>query len=238
MDTRYTSRSLRRRRNTDQWECSLSHTDPVTGEVVRTYHTLVVKTQRQAERARDALIVELELLGGTSSSNVSLRDFVASFMRHKEDSGTIELSTVRGYRAETRIIRRYLGNVKLAELSIPDVSGWMHDMGADGYAPKSCSKAFRLLKQALKWAVASYLGHASVSMTLDIYADVDPEAKRAAVSKVEESFDAKMSGYGDAIMDNVLGAPKRRKRALSFSVDQLKAMLAAAEEKEAGHGRL
>lgn len=45
MDTRYTSRSLRRRRNTDQWECSLSHTDPVTGEVVRTYHTLVAKTQ-------------------------------------------------------------------------------------------------------------------------------------------------------------------------------------------------
>ena len=157
MDTRYTSRSLRRRRNTDQWECSLSHTDPVTGEVVRTYHTLVAKTQRQAERARDALIVELELLGGASSSNVSLRDFMASFMRHKEDSGTIEPSTVRGYRAETRIIGRYLGNVKLAELSIPDISGWMHDMSADDYAPKSCSKAFRLLKQALKWAVAQDL---------------------------------------------------------------------------------
>ena len=31
--------------------------------------------------------------------------------------------------------------------------------------------------------VASYLGHASVSMTLDIYADVDPEAKRAAVNE-------------------------------------------------------
>ena len=30
----------------------------------------------------------------------------------------------------------------------------MRDMGADGYAPKSRSKAFRLLKQALKWAVA------------------------------------------------------------------------------------
>ena len=27
-------------------------------------------------------------------------------------------------------------------------------MSADSYAPKSCSKAFRLLKQALKWAVA------------------------------------------------------------------------------------
>ena len=85
--------------------------------------------------------------------------------------------------------------------------------------------------------VASYLGHASVSMTLDIYADVDPEAKRAAVSKVEESFDAEMSGHGDAIMDSAIGAPRRREPALSFSVDQLKAMLAAAEEREASHGR-
>ena len=429
MDTRYTSRSLRRRRNTDQWECSLSHTDPVTGEVVRTYHTLVAKTQGQAERARDTLIVEMELLGGASSSNVSLRDFMASFMRHKKGSGTIEPSTVRSYRSESRLICTYLGNVALADISVPEVNRWMVRMSADGYAPKSVSKPFRLLKQALKWGmaqgliarnpcdfckpprrvktpinalpreertrmpelarraqpaplgiaielslttgmrrwevcalrwsdlsddgtmtvshalgngdggfyvkepktasslrtipltrrtfdmlrlvradavrianefalpfgdpyilgtqeeksrpynptqlgkdfaafckmngfkctfhdlrhtfatmmiaggcdvrtVASYLGHASVSMTLDIYADVDPEAKRAAVSKVEESFDAEMSGYGDAIMDNVIGAPKQREPSLSFSVDQLKAMLAAAEEKEAGHGRL
>ena len=67
---------------------------------------------------------------------------------------------------------------------------------------------------------------------------MDPEAKRAAVSKVEEGFDAEMSGYGDAIMDSAIGAPKRREPALSFSVDQLKAMLAAAEEKEASHGHL
>ena len=154
MDARYASGSLRRRRNTGQWECSLSHTDPVTGEVVRTYHTLVAKTQRQAERARDALIVELGLLGGAPSSSVSLRGFMASFMRHKEDSGTIEPSTARGYRAGTRIICRHPGNVKLAEPPTPDASSWMRDMGADGYAPKSRSKAFRLLKQALKWAVA------------------------------------------------------------------------------------
>ena len=123
MDTRYASGSLRRRRNAGQWECSLSHTDPVTGEVVRTYHTLVAKTQRQAERARDALIVELGLLGGAPSSSVSLRDFMASFMRHKEDSGTIEPSTARGYRAGTRIICRHPGNVRLAEPPTPDVSG-------------------------------------------------------------------------------------------------------------------
>ena len=37
--------------------------------------------------------------------------------------------------------------------------------------------------------VASYLGHASVSMTLNIYADVDAHAKKAAVSKVQDCFD-------------------------------------------------
>ena len=89
----------------------------------------------ETECARDALIVELEFLGGVSSFNVSLRNFMASLMRHKEDSGTIEPSTVRGYRAETRIIFRYLGSVRLAVLFIPGASSWMRDMGADGCAP-------------------------------------------------------------------------------------------------------
>ncbi|MBM6998951.1 tyrosine-type recombinase/integrase, partial [bacterium] len=40
--------------------------------------------------------------------------------------------------------------------------------------------------------VASYLGHASISMALDIYADMDPDAKRAAVGKVDKSFDLDM----------------------------------------------
>ena len=30
---RYTSRGLRRRNNTDKWEVTLSHVDPVTGEI-------------------------------------------------------------------------------------------------------------------------------------------------------------------------------------------------------------
>lgn len=81
--------------------------------------------------------------------------------------------------------------------------------------------------------VASYLGHASVSMTLDIYADVDPDAK-AAVSKVEDSFD--LDGCGPArIPDEGPGRPpKTPEPAISFTVGQLEAMLAAAKAKEAG----
>ena len=82
--------------------------------------------------------------------------------------------------------------------------------------------------------VASYLGHASVSMTLDIYADVDPEAKRAAVDKVADSFDVDLDSLYD--LPKYVAAPSAGAGALTFSVDQLKAMLAAAEEKEAVHG--
>ncbi len=82
--------------------------------------------------------------------------------------------------------------------------------------------------------VASYLGHASVSMTPDIYADVDPDAKAAAVSKVEDSFD--LDGYGPArIPDEGPGRPpKAPEPAISFTVGQLEAMLAAAKAREAG----
>jgi integrase len=423
----YTSRGLRRRRNSGRWEAVLSHTDPVTGEVVRTFHTVEGKTRQQAERARDALILELERKGGAVGSSMSVREFMEQFLAYKERSGTIEPSTVRGYRAEARQIDSYIGNVRLADLSAEDVSAWMRDMSADGYAPKSVSKPFRLLKQALKWGmaqnlitknpcdfckppkrvktpinalpreertrmlrlamqaepqpmgfaveialttgmrrgevcalrwsdlsddgtitvshapgngpggfyvkepktgssartipltkhlntmlsarrrdaervaremgvalgdpyilgtqeeksrpynptqlgkdfaafckmngfsctfhdlrhtfatmmiasgcnvrtVASYLGHASVSMTLDIYADVGPDAKRAAVDKVADSFDVDLDSLYD--FPSPATAPSAGAGALTFSVDQLKAMLAAAEEKEASYGRL
>lgn len=426
METRYTTRSLRRRRNTDQWECSLSHVDPVTGESIRTYHTLQAKTQKQAEKARDALIVALELEGGAVGTSTTMRDFLNAFMRYKKHSGTIEPSTVRSYQSEVKQICAYIGNVKLGLLTVANVNGWMRDMTKDGCAPKSVAKPFRLLKQALKWGmsqdlvtknvcdyckppkrvktpinaldredrtrmlklavraesetplgmaielalttgmrrgevcalrwsdfddsgaitvshalgngpggfylkepktgssartipltghtttmlkamradsrrtmaeigvdagdpyilgtqvpdsrpynptqlgkdfsafckmngfdctfhdlrhtfatmmigngcdvrtVASYLGHASVSMTLDIYADVDPEAKRAAVGKVDESFDIDMSAMGFNEPETPVAA---NASGLTFTVEQLRAMLAEAEKREADHAR-
>ena len=81
--------------------------------------------------------------------------------------------------------------------------------------------------------VASYLSHASVSMTLDTYADVDPEAKRAAVGKVDESFDLDMSS--PALWEPQAAQPAAGQEGLTFSVAQLEAMLAEARRREAGH---
>ena len=78
--------------------------------------------------------------------------------------------------------------------------------------------------------VASYLGHASVSVTLNIYADVDAHAKKAAVSKVQDCFDMDFD-LDDGSVSQAVAAP-----ALSFTVDQLEAMLAQARAQQAMSG--
>ena len=82
--------------------------------------------------------------------------------------------------------------------------------------------------------VASYLGHTSVSMTLDIYADVDPETKIVAVSKVEGAFGLDM----DRIVETeptTTAPPDPGVVGITFTVGQLEAMLATTKAKEPGH---
>jgi site-specific recombinase, phage integrase family len=80
--------------------------------------------------------------------------------------------------------------------------------------------------------VVSYLGHASVSMTLDTCAGIDPEAKCAAVGKVDESFDVDMSAMG---FDGPERSVETNTSSLTFTVEQLEAMLAEAKRRKAGH---
>lgn len=76
--------------------------------------------------------------------------------------------------------------------------------------------------------VASYLGHANVAMTLNTYADVDPDAKRAAVSKVEDAFDVDMS----SIVNEAMGEEEPAPVGVTFTVEQLETMLAMARRTE------
>lgn len=154
---RYTSRGLRRRNNTDKREVTLSHVGPATGETVRTFHTVGAKTKKGAEKARDALIFGLGSGGGAVGSSMTVREFMEQSLRYEEASGTIEPSTARSYRGEAKQIYPALGAIRLAELTSADIDRWMAGMTAEGYAPKTVAKPFRLLKQALKWAVGQNL---------------------------------------------------------------------------------
>ena len=77
---RYTSRGLRRSRGTDKWDVTLSHRDPLSGELVSTYHTVEARTRKKAERARDELILELERRGNAYSSKLTLAEFLDKFI--------------------------------------------------------------------------------------------------------------------------------------------------------------
>lgn len=149
---KYTSRGLRRRGDTDKWEVILTHKDPMTGEPLTTYHTVTAKTKRVAERARDELIVQLELQGGAMGTNMTVQEYMDAYLLYKQYSGTVEPSTIKGYRSDTKYITKYIGDVRLSDLKIPVVNKWMADATKDGYAPKTITKSFRLLKQALKYA--------------------------------------------------------------------------------------
>lgn len=79
--------------------------------------------------------------------------------------------------------------------------------------------------------VASYLGHANAAMTLNTYADVDPDAKRAAVSKVEGAFDVDMSSIiGKTVEEEP--TPPSVQLGLLFTADQLEVMLAETRKRE------
>jgi len=153
----YASRGLRRRGDSDKWQVVLSHKDPLTGEIVPSYHTVEAKTQRKAEKARDELILDLERKGGAYTSRLTLAEFLERFIQYKEDGRAVEPSTISGYRKEAKVVARYLGATRLADVSIPVVSGWMAQMSDEGYAPRTVAKAFALLRQALKHAVAQDL---------------------------------------------------------------------------------
>lgn len=90
--------------------------------------------------------------------------------------------------------------------------------------------------------VSDYLGHANPSMTLDIYADVDPEAKRSAVKYIEGAFDDTMSVFQRDVErrraeiddSDVQSCPERvsgiSPESIPFTIEELRAMLAVLEK--------
>ena len=151
---RYTSRGLRRSRGTDKWDVTLSHRDPLSGELVSTYHTVEATTRKKAEKARDELIIELELKGDAYNSKLTLSEYLEKFIAYKEGGMQVERSTVEHYRKQAKVINRYLGAYRLSEVTIPAVNGWMAQMVDEGYAPRSVAKPFGLLRQAMNHAIA------------------------------------------------------------------------------------
>ena len=130
---KYTSRGLRRRRDTDKWEVTLSSVDPLTGEKIRSFHTITEKTEKQALKARNDLILQLEKYGAAVASGITVRELAERLITLKEEKGQIEASTASCYRSDLKVLCRYLGNVRIADLDIPNIEdpvGYLVEIGA------------------------------------------------------------------------------------------------------------
>lgn len=150
---KYRPKSLRQRKS-GTWECSLVHSNPITGETVRSYHTIEAKTRRGAERKRTELIVALEKSGLAADTDTTVAEYLDSYIDSREMSESLEPSTIYDYRKDAKQIKSYLGSCRLADVNIGLIEAWMAKMTSDGYSPRTTTKAFRLLKQLLKHAVA------------------------------------------------------------------------------------
>ena len=97
--------------------------------------------------------MDLERKGDAFGSKITVRDFLDKFIDYKEDGMLVERSTSDHYRKQAKVICRYLGSYRLSDVTVPVVSGWMAQMLEEGYAPRSVSKPFGLLRQAMDFAV-------------------------------------------------------------------------------------
>lgn len=110
------------------------------------------------------------------------------------------------------------------------------------HALRHTSATYMIASGADVRTVSDYLGHASPPMTLDIYADVDPEAKRQAVKYIGGAFDDTMSVFqreaekrraemksaeAESKSDKVAGMSPE---SIPFTADELRAMLAVIEQ--------
>lgn len=150
---KYTNRGLRQR-NKNKWEVVFTYTDPITQHKKPVYHTVTANTLSAAEKARDDLRFALESESATRPSKSSVASYTSDFIERKSKSGTVERSTIAGYKTESKIMTKYISDKSIEELRITDVDSLMAQMISDGYAPCTCGKIFRLLKMTLKDAMA------------------------------------------------------------------------------------
>ena len=104
---KYKSRGLRKRGD-NSWQARISHLDPITGEQVTTYHTIRATSERQAKEKRDELLYKLESGGLAMGDSTTIQQFMESFLEYKVSSKTIEPSTIRGYKGDSKMMCKYI----------------------------------------------------------------------------------------------------------------------------------
>lgn len=74
------------------------------------------------------------------------------------------------------------------------------------------------------------MGHSNVALTLNTYADVDPDAKRAAVDRVSDSFDIDDSFFDEN--DPFCEHASPEALTITLTMEQFEKLMASAKSPE------
>lgn len=116
----------------------------------------------EAEKWRKELNAELEeeIKRGKSATQArkgTVADYVDSYIDELEQGKRVERSTIMGYRTAAKYIREAFGEVVVCELDRESVAQWTTALSSRGLSSSTVGKAFRLLRQAMKNAVARHV---------------------------------------------------------------------------------
>lgn len=154
----YTSARLSERNK--KWRGFLSYKD-AEGNYRQLSRTLVARTKTEAKNELEAWrwemeqAHELELARGSeaiSDKNALVPDYVDAFIDSLEKRGTIESSSVKGYKSSAKYIREGFPKTSVGGLKPEHVERWEEWLIKRGLSPSTVGKAHRLLKQVMKSA--------------------------------------------------------------------------------------
>lgn len=127
--------------------------DPDTNKKQLTYHTVEAKTEAAARKARDELRFKLEAADVSPASSATVGKYMTEYIDRRQAGGTVEASTICGYRKTAKMVKKYIGEYEMSKVAISNVEKLMSRMIDDGYSPCTCGKALRFLRMVFKDAL-------------------------------------------------------------------------------------
>lgn len=111
------------------------------------------KGKKDAEKALSEWRAELVAASGAPGTDSLLGVFIDRYLEYKEKGGTVERSTLAGYRADARNVRKFMPGVTLGDLSAERVERWLADMITQDVPPNTAKKACNFLSRVCAYAV-------------------------------------------------------------------------------------
>lgn len=114
----------------------------------------IAEKERAAEEVQRKEQAKREAIEAAKPKNMSVPEYVNSYISTLQASGSIERHTARDYRTIAKRIESAFAGIKMCDLTTAQVQAWENGMVAEGLAPSTVIKHHRVISAVFKHAVA------------------------------------------------------------------------------------